>query len=55
VRHSVLVAGSCTADCDIEKMIDSWTNEYACLAYWSDLYPALVDFCELTGIKPVMP
>jgi len=47
--------GFVTVDCDIEKMLDSWTNEYACLGYGSDLYPALVDFCELTGIKPVLP
>jgi L-fucose isomerase-like protein len=47
--------GFVTVDCDIEKMLDSWTNEYACLGYGGDLYPALVDFCELTGIKPVLP
>jgi L-fucose isomerase-like protein len=47
--------GFVTAHCDIERMLDSWTNEYACLGYGSDLYPALVDFCELTGIKPVLP
>ncbi len=47
--------GFVTAQCDIEKMLDSWTNEYACLGYGSDLYPALIDFCELTGIKPVLP
>lgn len=47
--------GFVTADCNIDKMLDSWTNEYACLGYGSDLYPALVDFCELTGIKPVLP
>ncbi len=47
--------GFVTAHCDIDKMLDSWTNEYACLGYGSDLYPALVDFCELTRIKPVLP
>lgn len=47
--------GFVTAHCDIDKMLDSWTNEYACLGYGSDLYPVLVDFCELTGIKPVLP
>jgi L-fucose isomerase-like protein len=47
--------GFVTAHCDIEKMLDSWTNEYACLGYGSDLYPALIDFCELTGIKSVLP
>jgi L-fucose isomerase-like protein len=47
--------GFVTVHCDVERMLDSWTNEYACLGYGSDLYPALVDFCELTGIKPVLP
>ena len=47
--------GFVTAHCDIETMLQSWTNEYACLGYGADLYPALVDFCELTGIRPVLP
>jgi L-fucose isomerase-like protein len=47
--------GFITAHCDIDKMLESWTNEYACLGYGADLYPALVDFCELTGIKTVLP
>ncbi len=47
--------GFVTAHCDIDRMIESWTNEYACLGYGSGLYPALIDFCELTGIKPVLP
>jgi L-fucose isomerase-like protein len=47
--------GFVTAHCDIERMLQSWTNEYACLGYGSDLYPALIDFCELTGIKPLLP
>ena len=47
--------GFVTAHCDIDKMLDSWTNEYACLGYGRQLYPALVDFCELTGIKAVLP
>ncbi|HEX7424240.1 MAG TPA: hypothetical protein VF311_10215 [Terriglobales bacterium] len=47
--------GFVTAHCDIEKMLESWTNEYACLGYGSDLYPALIDFCELTGIKSALP
>jgi len=47
--------GFVTAHCDMDRMLDSWTNEYACLGYGADLYPALVDFCELTGIKPVLP
>lgn len=43
--------GFVTAHCDIEALIQNWTNEYACLGYGTDLYPALVDFCKLTGIE----
>jgi L-fucose isomerase-like protein len=38
---------------DIERLFQAWTNEYACLGYGEDLYPAVVDFCEMTGIKVV--
>jgi L-fucose isomerase-like protein len=47
--------GFVTAHCDIDVLLQNWTNEYACLGYGSDLYPALVDFCEITGIKAVLP
>ena len=47
--------GFVTAHCDMEKLLQHWTNEYACLGYGSDLYPALVDFCEITGIKAILP
>jgi L-fucose isomerase-like protein len=47
--------GFVTAHCDIDKMLESWTNEYACLGYGTELYPALIDFCELTGITPILP
>jgi L-fucose isomerase-like protein len=47
--------GFVTAHCDVDTMLDSWTNEYACLGYGTDLYSALIDFCELTGIRPVLP
>lgn len=47
--------GFVTVDCDLQKLIQNWTNEYACLGYGNDLYPALVDFCELTGIKAILP
>src|SRR5579862_5227722 len=47
--------GFVTAHCDIDKMLDSWTNEYACLGYGEGLYPALIDFCQLAGIKPILP
>ncbi len=46
--------GFVTAHCDIDALIQNWTNEYACLGYGSDLYPTLRDFCELTGIKPIL-
>lgn len=47
--------GFVTAHCDMDRMLEHWTNEYACLGYGSDLYPALIDFCELTGIKAILP
>ena len=47
--------GFVTAHCDIERLLHNWTNEYACLGYGSDLFPALLDFCEMTVIKPVLP
>jgi len=47
--------GFVTAHCDMDVMLQNWTNEYACLGYGSDLYPTLVDFCEMTGIKAVLP
>jgi L-fucose isomerase-like protein len=47
--------GFVTARCDMEALVQSWTNEYAVLGYGADLLPALVDFCGLTGIEPVLP
>jgi hypothetical protein len=47
--------GFVTAHCDMDALLDSWTNEYACLGYGADLYEALVDFCELTGVRAVLP
>ncbi len=47
--------GFVTAHCDIEKLLQNWTNEYACLGYGEHLYPALIDFCEMTGIEPILP
>lgn len=46
--------GFVTAHCDIDALLQNWTNEYACLGYGEELYPALSDFCELTGIKSVL-
>jgi L-arabinose isomerase len=42
-----------TAQCDIDKLIESWNNEYAVLGYGSHLYDELLAFCELTGIKAI--
>ncbi|HHX39704.1 MAG TPA: hypothetical protein GX715_07050 [Armatimonadetes bacterium] len=45
--------GFVTAHCDIDALLQSWTNEYACLGYGTHLYDDLVEFCELTGITPI--
>ena len=42
-----------TAHCDIDKLIESWKNEYAVLGYGDHLYDELLAFCELTGIKAI--
>jgi hypothetical protein len=47
--------GFVTAHCDIDMLIEYWTNEYACLGYGTDLLPALVDFCDMTGVEPILP
>ena len=47
--------GFVTAHCDMDALLESWTNEYACLGYGADLYSTLVDFCELTGVRAVLP
>jgi L-fucose isomerase-like protein len=41
--------------CDPEVLLQHWTNEYACLGYGAEVFPALVDFCELTGIEAILP
>lgn len=47
--------GFVTAHCDIDRLLEHWTNEYACLGYGPHLYDALVDFCRLTGIEAILP
>jgi len=44
-----------TIEGDIEKMIISWNNEYACLGYGEELYQQIIDFCELTDIDIILP
>ena len=46
--------GFVTAHGDMQELVENWTNEYACLGYGPELYPALADFCELTGVKPIL-
>jgi L-arabinose isomerase len=47
--------GFVTAHCDMERLVQLWTNEYACLGYGEDLIQPLLDFCELTGIEAQLP
>jgi L-fucose isomerase-like protein len=47
--------GFVTAHCDMDRMLEAWTNEYACLGYGPAIVPALSDFCELTGVKAILP
>jgi hypothetical protein len=47
--------GFVTAHCDIDQLLEHWTNEYACLGYGEHLYDALVEFCEMTGIIAILP
>jgi L-fucose isomerase-like protein len=47
--------GFVTAHCDMDQLLEHWTNEYACLGYGEHLYDDLVDFCKLTGIETVLP
>lgn len=42
-----------TAHCDIEKLLQAWNNEYACLGYGAHLYDDLVAFGEQTGIHVI--
>jgi len=47
--------GFVTAHGDMDVLLENWTNEYATLGYGAELVPALADFCDLTGIKAVLP
>ena len=47
--------GFVKAECDIDALLQAWNNEYACLGYGEHLYEDLKAFCELTGIKAVLP
>ena len=47
--------GFVTVHSDLDRLLDHWTSEYACLGYGEHLYDALVDFCEMTGIEAILP
>jgi len=47
--------GFVTVRSDMDALLQSWTNEYACLGYGKDLAPALEAFCEQTGVKAIRP
>ncbi len=42
-----------TAHCDIDALVEAWSNEYAVLGYGDHLYDDLQAFCEMTGIKAI--
>jgi len=42
-----------TARCDIDRLLQTWNNEYAVLGYGAHLYEDLLAFCELTGIRAI--
>ena len=46
--------GFVTAHCDMDRLVQTWTNEYAGLGYGAHLYSELEDFCAMTGIRPIM-
>ncbi|MBN2377169.1 MAG: hypothetical protein JXD22_12255 [Sedimentisphaerales bacterium] len=45
--------GFVTAHCEIDQLLEAWSNEYACLGYGSHLYEELKAFCKVTGIKAI--
>lgn len=47
--------GFVSVHCDVDRLLEHWTNEYACLGYGEQLYDDLVDFCEMTGIEAILP
>ncbi|MDY0167394.1 MAG: hypothetical protein RBS80_12670 [Thermoguttaceae bacterium] len=47
--------GFVTAHCDMDELLENWTNEYACLGYGAHLYDDLIAFCRQTGIEVVLP
>ncbi len=42
-----------TVEGDVDKLMQNWNNEYACLGYGEDLHDRFVDFCALVGVESV--
>ncbi len=40
-----------TLDGDMDRLLESWTSEYACLGYGEGIAEVLRDFCEIMDIK----
>jgi hypothetical protein len=38
---------------DIDRLVQSWNNEYAVLGYGATVYEDMASFCELTGVRLV--
>lgn len=38
-------------DADMEQLLSSWNNEYACLGYGEDIYNTIIDFCDQLDIN----
>ncbi len=44
-----------TAHCDMDELLEAWNNEYAVLGYGDHLYADLSAFCEIMGIRTILP
>lgn len=42
-----------TVEGDMDKLLEAWTSEYACLGYGEDICEILGDFCEIMDITHV--
>lgn len=40
-------------ECDMDRLLENWNNEYGCLGYGEHLYEAIAEFCRQAGIDIV--
>lgn len=40
-------------EADMDRLLESWNNEYACLGYGEDIYETLIDFCYQADIDVI--